>query len=243
MARGRYYTPAARIEPVAGVTRKPASTVCDVFVGTAEALERSGVLRADMLPGPDSYSIAWRPYGVERHRTELGLESIQSMPGFVTISRLPVGGFRVYLAVSREEQAARKAAEKQEQQERQRVWDAAERARRPKNAPVIAPREGPRPVGFEVMRRLAAIESLCLYAQAAVRLKMGDSSKLARADEDLDAAISALVGIRGDIAAADPLGQDKLALAIAASGRMAAESYMRCAKSTPRTSAGDAEDD
>lgn len=46
--------------------------------------------------------------------------------------------------------------------------------------------------GRDLMVRMAAVESLCRYAQAGVQLKMGNSAKLARADEDLSAAIYAL---------------------------------------------------
>lgn len=80
----------------------------------------------------------------------------------------------------------------------------------------------------ELQRRLAAVESLCRYSRAAVQLKMGDSSKLARADDDLTAAIEALTEVRAS------LKPDAVAEAIAASGEAAEASYLHCAKWTPR---------
>lgn len=78
--------------------------------------------------------------------------------------------------------------------------------------------------------RLAAVESLCRYAQAAVQLKMGDSAKLERADDDLRAAIAALVDIRAEIEATDPLGPDQYAAEIANRGIRATSEYLRCSR-------------
>jgi hypothetical protein len=72
-----------------------------------------------------------------------------------------------------------------------------------------------------VCRRIAAVESLCRYAQAGIQLKMGDSAKLSRADEDLGAAISALMEIR--IA----LGEDEKATSIALAGKLNAAQYLK----------------
>lgn len=71
--------------------------------------------------------------------------------------------------------------------------------------------------------RLAAVESLCRYPQAGVRLKMRDSAKLARADDDLAAAIEALSDMRVR------LGPDQRADALAIVGQSNAESYLRSA--------------
>jgi|GEM_PF-4042346 len=232
MAKGRYYTPTP-IVPWPGVVRRQLDERADMFEGNADALVQCGLLRADMLPG--QYSISWRPEGMER-----GAGSWIDVPRYLTICRRPNGDLRVRFVVSLEEQSIRAAEARRLEQEHRRKLDAAAQAEREWERPSAGSK---RLVGFEVMRRLAAIESLCRYSQAAVRLKTGDSSKLARADEDLEAAVSALVELRDDIAAHDPLSQDKVALGLAASGRMAAENYMRCAKSTPRTSAGDSEDD
>jgi hypothetical protein len=87
-----------------------------------------------------------------------------------------------------------------------------------------------KPVGYLHMRRLAAVESLCRYAQTAVRLKMGDSAKLARADDDLVAAIAALASMREELALSDPIGMDNQAAMMAALGEVAAANYMRAAK-------------
>ena len=80
----------------------------------------------------------------------------------------------------------------------------------------------------DLHRRLAAVESLCRYARAAVQLKMGDSSKLARADDDLTAAIVALAEIRRS------LSPDQMATAISSVGEAAEAMYLKCAKKTPR---------
>jgi hypothetical protein len=44
----------------------------------------------------------------------------------------------------------------------------------------------------DALMRLAAIEGLIRLARASVQLKAGDSAKLARADEDLEAALAGL---------------------------------------------------
>lgn len=83
--------------------------------------------------------------------------------------------------------------------------------------------------GDHLQRRLAAVESLCRYARAAVILKRGDSAKLYRAEEDLNAAIEALTEIRASM----PL--DAQADGVAASGQLAELQYISSAKHTPRT--------
>ncbi|MEJ8855802.1 hypothetical protein WKW79_14560 [Variovorax robiniae] len=83
-----------------------------------------------------------------------------------------------------------------------------------------------KPTASEIQRSLASIEALCNYARAAVRLKMGDSAKLYRAEDDLSAAILALCNLRSAVAGPRKDGQ---AEAISAMGRVAADKYMRTA--------------
>lgn len=76
-------------------------------------------------------------------------------------------------------------------------------------------------------RRLATIESLCRYARAGVVLKRGDSSKLGRAEEDLDAAIAALADMRKTLLQDDPAPEIDM---IAELGAMSEANYMKRAR-------------
>lgn len=74
----------------------------------------------------------------------------------------------------------------------------------------------------EIQRRLAAIGALCQYARAGIQLKMGESAKLARAEEDIWAAIEALESLRGELAEVQP---DEFAEGLSVFGRVAASEY------------------
>lgn len=115
-----YYTP-GRIESVAGVEHKPIPSkpgiwvsYIDLYVGDADALERSGLLRRDMLPTPPSYSIAWRPNGMREES-----ESWCQVPGYMEIRRHPSGRYHVQLTVSRQEQEERRSVFQQASEEQQ----------------------------------------------------------------------------------------------------------------------------
>lgn len=106
--RGVYYVPAARIEPVAGVTRGEGTwTWTDRYTGTPEALAASGIVPRELMPGEPGAPISsasLRPEGVPKnssgwHRT----------PGHIQIFRNHSGGLRVELTVSVEEQERREA--------------------------------------------------------------------------------------------------------------------------------------
>ena len=85
----------------------------------------------------------------------------------------------------------------------------------------------------EVQRRLAVIQSLCMYARAGVRLKMGDSAKLFRAEEDLSAAFDALERLRLEIRGG---AVDETSTMTVLLGQTAAHRYETGARRTPRTS-------
>jgi hypothetical protein len=134
--KDRYYVPAEGIELVSGVTRKELDSRADLYSGSAEALERAGVLRADLLPPPGHVQIAWRPAGAESRRQG---RTLCWTPGYLEIRRHHDGTYRAKLVVSDEEQAARKKAEEAAEHEsnakrtagseqgrspRSSVWDA-----------------------------------------------------------------------------------------------------------------------
>lgn len=125
---GRYYTPAERIRLVPGVTCKQMDERSDMYAGTAEALERAGVLRAELLPHVGHVQISWRPPG---KRTG---GSYYWTPGYLEIRRHHDGTYRARLVVSHEEQEKRKAAEK----ERARRWEEQRAAQRPQQTQVSA---------------------------------------------------------------------------------------------------------
>jgi hypothetical protein len=130
----RYYTPAARIQLVDGVTRKELNSHADLYSGSAEALERAGVLRADMLPAPGHVQIAWRPAGAKSGSRQQG-RSLCWTPGYLEIRRHHDGTYRAKLVVSDEEQAARKKAEEAVERDfnAKRVADSEE-GERPRSA-------------------------------------------------------------------------------------------------------------
>lgn len=83
-----------------------------------------------------------------------------------------------------------------------------------------------KPSSAEIQRRLASIEALAVYARAGVRLKMGDSAKLFRAEDDLSAAILALGQLRNSVAGST---KDAKAEGMVAMGIVAASQYMTLA--------------
>ncbi len=52
----------------------------------------------------------------------------------------------------------------------------------------------------DLQRRLAAVGALCTFALTSVRLKMGDSAKLYRAEDDLAAAVLAISQMQTSLA-------------------------------------------
>jgi hypothetical protein len=123
--RGNYYTPAARIDLDTGVEHNPRginkqgwrAIRCDLYVGTAEALERCGLLRHDMLP--PGYSITWRPRGDEPQ----GGENWYHVPGYIEIIKRPTAGlYHLYRTVSRQEQEARVAAQRVDEENARILW-------------------------------------------------------------------------------------------------------------------------
>jgi hypothetical protein len=103
MAKGRYYTPGP-IRHVPGLTyRKGRITErYDAYEGTPEVLQAAGIAEPNMLPSISS--IAWRPEGAHR-------QPYAAAEGYMTITALPGGRYRVYRTVSAEEQAERQRAE------------------------------------------------------------------------------------------------------------------------------------
>lgn len=116
MAKPRFYDPQA-IRPHPRVKHRPLDSKTDEYVGQGEDLIEAGVVKSDMLPPRVSWS--WRPADVARE----GRESVNHLPGYVTVTKVPERGFRVVLTVSSEEQAARFQAldEKQAQAKAQRA--------------------------------------------------------------------------------------------------------------------------
>lgn len=112
--QGHYYTPAAQIKASPDVAVRPVDERRDQYVGSAEALQKAGVITGRMLPDPDRCEISWRPTDA---RPEFG-ESWCYVPGYVTVKRDPMGAIRVMLVVSRAEQARRRAAEEARRRQR-----------------------------------------------------------------------------------------------------------------------------
>lgn len=117
---GRYYTPAERIRLVPGVTCKQMDERSDMYAGTAEALERAGVLRAELLPHVGHVQISWRP----GKRTG---GSYYWTPAYLEIRRHHDGTYRARLVVSYEEQEKRKAAAEDERMRRREEQRTAQR--------------------------------------------------------------------------------------------------------------------
>lgn len=110
MPKPRFYEPGT-IRPHPGVTHKPLNERCDLYVGEARALIEAGVLQEHMLP--PRTSLSWRPAGVERLKGEY----VPDVPGYLTVTRHPEGGYRAALTVSRETQSARTEARERRQAE------------------------------------------------------------------------------------------------------------------------------
>lgn len=106
-----YYQPAERIELVPGVTRKEINESADLYAGSAEALERAGVLRAHMLPAPGHVQISWNPVGVPR-------AGYGFAPGYLEIRRHHDGTYRARLTVSDAERKRREQLVQQRRRER-----------------------------------------------------------------------------------------------------------------------------
>lgn len=105
--KGHYYTPTAQIKAAHDVAVRQVDERRDQYVGSAEALQKAGVITADMLPAPGRCEISWRPTDA---RPEFG-GSWSWVPGYATVKRDPMGTIRVMLVVSHAEQARRRAAE------------------------------------------------------------------------------------------------------------------------------------
>jgi hypothetical protein len=123
--QGRYYTPAARIDQIAGVERTQLSGDCpyrcgDLYVGTAEDLERCGLVPRYCFPAHPSCMATWRPNGVKREDGE----SWHEVPGYMEVKRHPSGIYRVRLTVSRDEQARRQFAWKECERAKRAEWEA-----------------------------------------------------------------------------------------------------------------------
>lgn len=101
MPKARYYQPGP-IRPHPKVGHKRLSDRTDQYSGQASDLIEAGVLQAHMLP--PRVSIAWRPEGAPT-RTSY----VHRVPGYLTVSLMPGGAYRVVLTVSHEEQEARRA--------------------------------------------------------------------------------------------------------------------------------------
>jgi hypothetical protein len=121
MRQGHYYTPRP-VKMGPGVKRSTNDAHSDLYAGSAETLERAGVLQADMLPAPGHVGISWRPANMQKTP---GV-SVMWVPGYMEIRRHHDGTYRARLTVSREEQAVRKAAENE--RERHRQADAQRRS-------------------------------------------------------------------------------------------------------------------
>lgn len=123
MAKANYYQPGA-ILLVAGVKHHKGDDRYDSYTGSAEALQRSGILRPDMLPAPGHCSRTWRPLGAQK----VPGTNAHDEPGYLKVTRRLDGDFHVFLTVSREEQARRYAERERkdaEWRERMRAHDSA----------------------------------------------------------------------------------------------------------------------
>lgn len=127
--RGAYYTPAARIEMVPGLSlatpkrRNWNSAFADTYCGKPEALAASGIIARELLPGEPgapACAASYRPAGVKK-----GPDGWHRTPGYIQITRLSGGLVRAVLTVSEAEQARRRAEyESQQQAQRQDRQDA-----------------------------------------------------------------------------------------------------------------------
>jgi hypothetical protein len=80
----------------------------DRYLGTAAALVREGILRAEQLPGQPGQPKTRASFDAAG-RSRRGLRDAWSAPGAVTIYRLKPDWFQVHVVVSSEEQARRRA--------------------------------------------------------------------------------------------------------------------------------------
>lgn len=190
--------------------------IYDEFKGTAEELTAVGLVALHQLPGqPGRGKTMATYYRGEQVRKGNNARQDEHYLQIVRAGKM----FKVIRGITEQEKQARRRARAQKE---------SEAASRSPGAP--SPPDRPALVAYEVQRRLAVIEALCRYSRAAVQLKMGDSSKLARADEDLTAALEALVVLSRDMAVVH--GSDSMAEMMVAAGKQAESDYLRYANRT-----------
>lgn len=189
----------------------------DEFRGAAHELVSAGLVAPDQFPGQPGRGKSMATY-YRGEPVRQGTNTRQD-EHYLQIARAGKT-FKVIRGVTEQEQQARRRAH---------ALKEAEAAKPHPRGPSL-PDRAPKPalVAYEVQRRLAAIEALCRYSRAAVQLKMGDSSKLARAEEDLTAAVDALVVLRRDMTVVH--GADSMAEMMVAAGERAESEYLRCAR-------------
>ena len=120
--RGRCYTPPTVIHEVPGLARSARNDLADEYIGSAEAIVASGLVRADQLPGQPGLPltvVTYRPEGTTRADGYY-----HSLPGYIQISRRLDGQLRVVFNVDAEERTRREAVTQQREDEA----DAAEEA-------------------------------------------------------------------------------------------------------------------
>jgi hypothetical protein len=191
---GHYYTPAKRIAITAGVKHRPLDSRADIYAGTADALVASDILRTDMLPADGRGSLSWRPTGVEREQGQ----SWCYVPGYLQVSRHFADGFRVIVAVSREEQAIRKAEENRRHEQRMREWNAENAKREAELAAMPQPVRGSKTE--EDFRYVARIFSASLRRYLIEGFGDGGPFSYALDDDDREAVGDALDYIDGVVA-------------------------------------------
>jgi len=117
----QYYTPAAAILDVPGVSKEVGDWVFDCYVGSAQALVQAGLASLDMFPGQPGRpltSATYAPSGCD-------LTKYRHTPGYLTIFRRADGNFRIQLTVSAEEQARRAAAGKEKEAREREAYQQA----------------------------------------------------------------------------------------------------------------------
>lgn len=209
--------------------QKDEQTTFDSYRGTAAAIVATGLVRLDQLPGQpgrDPLRMFYRQG--EPAEAVRRLDSQPDPENWIRVDRQKADLYSLTVGLSREDSLLRRAAKRTRYARLDAGYLAADRQR--ENAEKEKRRSDAETSAHNFTLRLAAVESLCRYAQAAVQLKMGDSAKLERADDDLRAAIAALVDIRAEIEATDPCGPDQYAAEIANRGIRATSEYLRCSR-------------